>query len=76
MDRAREMDYVGSVLTMGAFISGVMAVSFGGVTYEWNSGQIIGLFFCSGVLFILLGLQQVYAIFATTSRRVFLVEFF
>jgi hypothetical protein len=50
------MDYVGSILTMGAFVSGVMAVSFGGVTYEWNSGQTIGLFCCSGVLFILLGL--------------------
>lgn len=76
MDRAREMDYVGSILTMGAFVSGVMAVSFGGVTYEWNSGQTIGLFCCSGILFILLGLQQVYTIFTTTSRRVFPVEFF
>jgi hypothetical protein len=60
---------------MGAFVSGVMAVSFGGVTYEWSSGQTIGLFCCSGVLFILLVLQQVYAIFTTTSRRVFPVEF-
>ncbi|KAH7418691.1 major facilitator superfamily domain-containing protein [Cadophora sp. MPI-SDFR-AT-0126] len=76
MDRAREMDYVGSILTMGAFVTGVMAMSFGGVTYEWNSGQIIGLFCCSGVLFILLGLQQVYAIFTTPNRRVFPVEFF
>jgi hypothetical protein len=70
------MDYVGSVLTMGAFASGVMAVSFGGVTYDWNSGQTISLFCCSGVLFILLGLQQIYAIFTTTSRRIFPVEFF
>jgi hypothetical protein len=76
MDRAREMDYVGSVLTIGAFVSGIMAVSFGGVTYQWNSGQTIGLFCCSGILFTLLGLQQVYAIFTTTSRRVFPVEFF
>jgi MFS family permease len=75
-DRAREMDYVGAVLTIGAFVSGVMAVSFGGLTYPWNSGKIIGLFVCSGVLFILLGLQQVYTIFTTTSRRVFPVEFF
>jgi hypothetical protein len=56
MDRAREMDYVGSVLTIGAFVSDVIPVSFGGVTYDWNSGQTIGLFCCSGVLFILLGL--------------------
>ncbi|KAH6700617.1 hypothetical protein BKA61DRAFT_681726 [Leptodontidium sp. MPI-SDFR-AT-0119] len=61
---------------MGAFASGVMAVFFGGVTYGWNSGQTIGLFCCSGVLFVLLGLQQIYAIFTTTSRRTFPVEFF
>ncbi|KAH6723623.1 major facilitator superfamily domain-containing protein [Leptodontidium sp. MPI-SDFR-AT-0119] len=76
MDRAREMDYLGALLTLGAFVSGVMAISFGGVQYEWNSGTIIGLFVCSGVLFILLGLQQVYTIFTNTSRRVFPVEFF
>ncbi|KAE9373047.1 MFS general substrate transporter [Stipitochalara longipes BDJ] len=75
-DRAREMDYLGALLTVGAFVSGVMAVSFGGITYPWNSGKIIGLFCCSGVLFILLGLQQVYTIFTTTSRRVFPIEFF
>ncbi|KAH8590417.1 hypothetical protein B0O99DRAFT_599064 [Bisporella sp. PMI_857] len=61
---------------MGAFVFGVMAVSFRGVTYEWNPGQTIGLFCGSGVLFILLGLQQIYAIFTTTSRRVFPVGFF
>jgi MFS family permease len=76
MDRAREMDYVGAVITIGAFVSGVMAVSFGGVTYPWNSGKIIGLFVCSGVLFTLLGIQQVYTIFTTTSRRIFPIEFF
>jgi MFS family permease len=76
MDRAREMDYVGATLTIGAFVSGVMAVSFGGITYPWNSGRIIGLFVCSGVLFILLGVQQVYTIFTTTKRRIFPIEFF
>lgn len=76
LDRAKEVDYVGMVLTVGAFVSGVMAVSFGGVEYPWNSGKIIGLFVCSGVLFIILGLQQVYTVFTTTSRRIFPVEFF
>lgn len=76
MARAKEMDYLGTLLTVGAFVSGVMALSFGGVTYPWNSGRVIGLFVCSGVLFILLGIQQVYTIFTTTSRRIFPVEFF
>ncbi|TVY20068.1 Efflux pump patC [Lachnellula arida] len=75
-DRAREMDYVGTILTIGAFVSGVMALSFGGITYPWNSGKVIGMFVCSGVLFIILGFQQVYTVFTTTSRRIFPVEFF
>ena len=75
IDRAREIDYVGAILTIGAFVSGIMAISFGGVIYPWNSGQIIGLFVCSSVLFILLGLQQVYIILTTTFNRIFPVEF-
>ncbi|PWY79291.1 MFS general substrate transporter [Aspergillus heteromorphus CBS 117.55] len=76
LDRARELDYIGGILTIGAFVSGVMAISFGGATYAWNSGQIIGLFCCSGVLFILLGIQQALPILTTVPRRLFPVEFF
>ncbi|KFZ18222.1 hypothetical protein V501_01335 [Pseudogymnoascus sp. VKM F-4519 (FW-2642)] len=76
LDRSREMDYLGGILTIGAFTSGSMAISFGGITYPWSSGKIIGLFVCSGVLFIILGIQQVYTIFTTTSRRIVPVEFF
>jgi hypothetical protein len=75
-DRACEMDYLGGILTIGAFVSGVMAISFGGITYPWNSGQIISLFTCSGIMFIMLGFQQVYTISTTLSRRIFPVEFF
>ena len=76
IDRAREIDYVGAVLTLGAFASRIMAILFGGITYPWNSGRIIGLFVCSGILFIMLGIQQLYTIFTTASRRIFPVEFF
>ncbi|KAI9650914.1 hypothetical protein NHQ30_000949 [Ciborinia camelliae] len=75
LHRAKEVDYLGGLLIIGAFVSGVMAVSFGGVTYPWNSGKIIGLFVCSGCLFIIFGLQQVFTIFTTTSRRIFPIEF-
>ena len=75
-ERAKEMDYVGSILQMGALTTFVLPISWGGLTYPWKSGHIIGLFVCSGVLFILLGIQQVYLIFTTTSRRIIPVEFF
>ena len=52
-----------------------MALSFGGVVFVWSSGQTIGLFVCSGVLFILLCLQQSFIIFTTRERRVFPVQY-
>ncbi|KAI9719384.1 MAG: hypothetical protein M1812_003455 [Candelaria pacifica] len=73
--RFAEIDYTGTVLIVGAFVSGVMAISFGGIVYPWNSGRIIGLFVTSAVLFILFGIQQVYCIFTTEERRIFPVPF-
>ncbi|KAI1089294.1 major facilitator superfamily domain-containing protein [Rostrohypoxylon terebratum] len=59
-ERAQEMDYTGTVLQTGAM----------------KSGHIIGLFVASGVLFILLGIQQAYAITTTIARRIIPVQFF
>jgi len=52
-----------------------MAVSFGGVLYDWNSATIIALFVLSGVLFILLGLQQTFTVLTTVERRVFPIHY-
>ena len=52
-----------------------MAINFGGSVYPWNSGRIIGLFVCSGVLFILFGIQQGTTFLTTKERRIFPVEF-
>lgn len=73
--RMAELDMVGTLLQVGAFVSGIMAVSFGGVLYEWNSGRIIGLFVTTVVLFIALGVQQEFAILTTPARRVFPVQY-
>ncbi|KAI0881670.1 major facilitator superfamily domain-containing protein [Annulohypoxylon maeteangense] len=75
-ERAQEMDYTGTVLQMGAMVTFVLAINWGGVTYPWKSGHIIGLFVASGVLFILLGIQQAYAITTTAIRRIIPVQFF
>lgn len=75
LSRCREIDYFGTLLQVGAFISGIMAVSFGGVLYAWNSATIIALFILSGVLFILLALQQIFTVLTTLSRRVFPIHY-
>ena len=68
--RARRIDILGSMLFAGALCSGIMAVSFGGALYSWNSGTIIGLFCCSGMLWIMFGVQQATAIFTTKEDRI------
>lgn len=73
--RFAEIDYTGAILICAAFVSGVMAINFGGIVYAWDSGRIIGLFVTSGVLFILFGLQQSFSILTTEDRRIFPVPF-
>jgi len=75
LERLGEMDILGGILLIGAFVSGIMAISFGGILYPWRSSQIIGCFLVSGTLFILFGVQQAYAILTTNERRIFPVEF-
>jgi len=75
LNRWREMDFVGAIILIGAFISGVMAIGFGGILYAWNSGQIIACFVLSFVLFVVFAVQQELAIFTTPARRIFPVQF-
>jgi hypothetical protein len=52
-----------------------MAIAFGGGVFLWDSGQIIGLFVCAGVLWILFILQQRFCILTSPELRLFPVEF-
>ncbi|KAJ3961878.1 hypothetical protein N0V92_001442 [Colletotrichum tropicale] len=72
--RLKKIDWVGAPLMLGAIICFTMGISFGGVMYDWDSGQEIALFVVAGVLFIVFGLQQAYCIGTTKERRLFPVE--
>ena len=74
--RAAELDYTGITLQAAALATLLTAVNLGGITYPWDSGRIIALFVVSGVLFVVLGVQQVWNIFTTTARRIIPVQFF
>jgi hypothetical protein len=75
MELLRDYDFVGTVLIIGALISLVMGINFGGTVYEWDSGQIIAVFVVAGVLFILFGIQQTFTIATTKTTRLFPVHF-
>lgn len=68
----KAVDWVGNTLVIGAYVSGLMAISFGGTVYEWNSAQEIALFCVSGILFIALGVHQAWS---DPQNRMFPVHF-
>ncbi|KAI8230851.1 MFS general substrate transporter [Colletotrichum sp. SAR 10_86] len=69
-----ELDYAGMVLLLGSLVSFIMAINFGGLTYPWNSGQIIALFVIAAMLVALLGVQQRWAVFTTLPHRLIPIQ--
>lgn len=74
-EKAKEVDWLGTALSCGAFASGTMALSFGGVLFPWDDRRIIAMFVLSGVLFALFFFTQSRSILTTTERRIFPMEF-
>lgn len=69
-------DYIGAILLVGALNSLLVAISFGGTKYAWNSRQTIALFCVSGVLFLIYAIQQRLALLTTTADRMLRVHSF
>lgn len=59
------------MLSAGAITTLVMAISFGGSVYAWDSRQTIGLFVVTGVLGVAFVLQQRLSLFTTRENRLF-----
>ena len=72
--RVAQLDFAGFLLFAGAFTAGIMVVSFGGAMFPWRSGRIIGLFCCSGALWIFFAFQQFWYILTTKENRLFPVK--
>ena len=63
-EKLKEFDFLGTGLLLPAIISLLLALQWGGSTYPWKSGHIIGLFCTFGVLII----GFVYVQFASGER--------
>jgi len=74
-ERMTDFDVLGHLLVSGFIVCFVMAISFGGLEYAWDSGQIIALFVLAFVLVGVFLTQQHFAFGTTISRRVFPMHF-
>lgn len=76
LQKAKTVDWLGTVLSCGAFASGTMALSFGGVLFPWGDRRIIAMFVLSAVLFTIFFITQSRTVWTTTENRIFPMEFF
>jgi hypothetical protein len=54
------MDFLGTTLIMGASISLLLALQYGGVKYAWKSSVVIGLLVGSVLMFIALAIAEIW----------------
>ncbi|XXH04687.1 hypothetical protein Hte_011109 [Hypoxylon texense] len=72
--RVKRIDYIGATLFLGGTLTIVMILSFGGVIYAWNSGQLVGLYVATVVIWLAFSAQQRWNLL--TTDRIFPVQFF
>lgn len=70
-----QIDYLGTVLNVGAFTALILAINFGGNLYDWGAGQEIALWVVGGVLLLVYVLQQRLTIGTTDTERIFPADF-
>ncbi|KAK4126814.1 MFS general substrate transporter [Parathielavia appendiculata] len=58
LDRIKKIDWLGLVLFIPSIVSLLLALQWGGSTYPWRDGRIIGLFVVFGVTGVAFGAVQ------------------
>ncbi|KAH7092163.1 putative efflux pump antibiotic resistance protein [Paraphoma chrysanthemicola] len=65
------LDWTGFIGGTGAMVALAMVLTFAGSSWGWNDGRTIATFVISGMLFILVFLQQCFSLFTTPEARMF-----
>ncbi|KAI9745042.1 MAG: hypothetical protein M1818_001320 [Claussenomyces sp. TS43310] len=75
MQKIKGLDWLGTILTAGLYVSFTMAFTFGGAIWAWSDGRVIALIVVFGVLTIAFGVTQYYSLFTNKRDRLFPCEF-
>ncbi|KAI1759240.1 major facilitator superfamily domain-containing protein [Hypoxylon sp. FL1150] len=68
-EKIKRLDFLGTVLSIGFFVSLTVAFSFGGTLWAWGDARIIALFVVCGILMIAFVLTQYYSILTNEIDR-------
>ncbi|KAI1302916.1 MFS general substrate transporter [Xylaria venustula] len=72
--RLADIDIVGFVLGSGVWVSFLLALTLAGGQWPWKDGRTIATFVVFGVVIVLYGVQQYFALFTTPAKRAFPVH--
>ncbi|KAL8917608.1 MAG: hypothetical protein Q9172_005771 [Xanthocarpia lactea] len=75
LQKLRGLDWLGTFLTAGLYVSFTVAFTFGGAIWDWDDGRVIALIVVFGVLTISFGVTQYYSIGTNRTDRIFPCEF-
>ena len=75
VQRVKGLDWLGTVLTAGLYVSFTLAFTFGGATWQWTDGRVITLIVVFGFLTIAFSITQYYAILTNETDRLFPCKF-
>ncbi|MCJ1470028.1 hypothetical protein MMC07_008673 [Pseudocyphellaria aurata] len=73
--KVKSLDWLGTVLTAGVYISLTMAVTFGGTIWPWKDRRVIALIVVFVVLTIISGVTQYHSVLTNKNDRLFPCEF-
>jgi MFS family permease len=66
-----QIDWLGVLLSIGAWVSFTMVLTFAGATWPWHDGRTIALFVVFGVILTAFMLLQYFLIGTTGQHRIF-----
>ena len=75
IQKITSLDWLGTVLTAGLYVSFTLAFTFGGAIWAWNDGRLIALIVVFGILTIAFCVTQYYSIYTNEIDRLFPCEF-
>ena len=73
--KMKGLDWLGTVLTAGLYVSFTMAFSFGGAIWAWNDGRVVALIVIWVVLTTAFGVTQYLSASTNQKDRLFPCEF-
>lgn len=73
--KVKSLDWLGTILTAGLYVSFTLAFTFGGAIWHWKDGRVITSIVVFAVLTIIFGMTQYHSVLTNKSDRLFPCEF-